>query len=150
MALRFDLSAISRDITHPLVRDPEELAYLRKYGREMGVEFVDNGDDDCRRLSSVTQAIIFATMSIGMNRITDRNWAEFFSRVYAVEQLRGAGQKGIGKDGKQLDVYLQPLDIRAHIGLRTNAATLTTTQFWKKVREAVEQDAATAVANLGA
>lgn len=75
----------------------------------------------------VTDAVIYMTMLVGINEITDENAEEFFARVSLNEKLFGAA---LTKGGKERPLTLE--DIRGHIGLRTNAATMTRTQFNKK------------------
>lgn len=70
-------------------------------------------------------ALIWATMAIGINSITLANAREFFARVSFWEKVVGAYR--ISAEGKSL--YLTPEDVLRFVGLRTNASPLTITKF---------------------
>jgi len=78
----------------------------------------------------VTDALVFMTLAIGINEITDSNARIFFHRVDMLEKLFGA--QLMSQDGETCITWLQVQD---HRGLRTNASTLTDTQFLKRVWE---------------
>ena len=69
-------------------------------------------------------------MTIGMHEITDKNWEQFYNRVYAWERIVGCSlYKGNTKT--LIPYYITKDDIKRMIGLRTNASTMTSTQFKK-------------------
>jgi hypothetical protein len=82
--------------------------------------------DDAGDWRPVTTALVFMTMGVGMPRITEKNADEFYARVSIMEAINGAVLRG--PDG---DVFLKREDVRAHIGLGTNAQTWTRPQFIK-------------------
>lgn len=82
----------------------------------------------------ITQAIVFATMPVGIGHITEKNHEEFFRRLTEVERLAGAYITDW--DGERLVERLITLDdVRLRIGLRTNASPLTKRAFDASVRQ---------------
>jgi hypothetical protein len=77
---------------------------------------------------SKTEALIFSTMSIGMNTITDTNANEFYARVKVLEGSIGSFVSVI-VDGEFTDYYFTPADIQRRIGLHTNGSSDTRTKF---------------------
>lgn len=82
-------------------------------------------------VAPVTQAVIFATMAVGINHITAATVDKFAERVAAWESAHGTmltstdGPRPLTRD----DVY-------DHIGLHTNASRFTDREFTKKLRSA--------------
>lgn len=99
MSLRFDHSAI-----------PDEVKYLP-------------GTND---LTVLTTVLIQATMTVGINRISDASAAEFFTRLRMMEWMTGASRYENGEPA-----FIQAQDVRSHIGLSTNATVLSTAKFAK-------------------
>jgi hypothetical protein len=89
------------------------------------------GTDGERRLNPVTQTIVFATMNVGMPRITEKNADVFFARVRLWEKLMGAGTH----DAHLNEILVSASDVREHIGLFTNASSMTNTQFRTRLFE---------------
>ena len=127
MSLDFNYAAVSREVTFPLVTDPEEIAYYRKHKRRT---VIDNGDDDFRVFSVKTEQIIWLTMSVGIGRITEKNWEKFYTRAYAWQRI----------NNHDSDNIIKAKDVYDHIGLRTNASSLTDSKFVKKLMRAVENE----------
>ena len=94
-------------------------------------EYCWEGEEGERQLNPVTNALIWETMVIGMNRITDKNWEEFAERVHISQQVYGAllrCEAGlIDDEGDEL--FVLPCDVKRHIGLHTNASPLTKAKF---------------------
>lgn len=70
---------------------------------------------------AVTNSLIWATMAIGINRITEENYIDFFARMsffYA-------------STSHSSDITVA--DVKRRIGLSTNASPLTELQFVKSV-----------------
>jgi hypothetical protein len=127
MSLDFNYADVSRDVTFPLVTDPEEIAYYRKSKRRT---VIDNGDDDFRVFSVKTEQIIWLTMSVGIGRITEKNWEKFYTRAYAWQRINNHDQ----------DNLIGAKEVYDHIGLRTNASSLTDSKFIKKLMRAVDSE----------
>lgn len=127
MSLDFNYADVPRDVTFPRVTDPEEIAYYRKHKRRT---VIDNGDDDFRVFSVKTEQIIWLTMSVGIGRITEKNWEKFYTRAYAWQRI----------NNHDSDNIIKAKDVYDHIGLRTNASSLTDAKFVKKLMRAVDSE----------
>jgi len=127
MSLDFDHGNVSRDVTFPRVTDPEEIAYYRKSKRRT---VIDNGDDDFRVFSVLTEQIIWLTMSVGIGCITEKNWEKFYTRAYAWQRI----------NSHDSDNLVEAKDVYDHIGLRTNASSLTDSKFVKKLVRAIDSE----------
>jgi hypothetical protein len=64
-----------------------------------------------------TQAMIFATMGVGIGKITEDNWPEFYARLLVAEYY--------GTD-------FTPALVRRYVGLHTNVFPLETRAKWLK------------------
>jgi hypothetical protein len=69
-----------------------------------------------------TEDLIFATMTIALGEITQKNHIEFYTRIMMYKFLSPSALKGITLD-----------DVKAHIGLKTNVADTTPLKFNKKL-----------------
>ena len=85
---------------------------------------INEGGDTAFRLYPVTEALIWATMVVGMNRITEKNYEKFFAR-YCLSQM---------------ETKITLKDVKNHIGLRTNASTMSDTQFFKNQCDIIIRD----------
>lgn len=93
--------------------------------------------DLTRKWLPLTEALIWGTMHIGINSITEKNWQEFYNRINAWEKLLGPSLRLY--DSKELR-YITPLEVYMHIGLYTNASSLTRNEFNKKLFDNLERD----------
>jgi len=116
MSLNYNIKQVPLDAKYPVVTDEEEVAYLREYGKAMGIDWYDE-DGVVRSFSPKTQALIFGSATIGMRAITEKNWQKFYQRLFLVSRIRG------------LELPVSPQDVRSHIGLSTNASAMTDAQF---------------------
>lgn len=80
----------------------------------------DNGE----RTNPVTNALAMATQIVGIRTITEANAAEFYARLHFSEMHNGALL--ISGEGPQ---YISAQDVRDHIGLTSNANTVTDAAF---------------------
>jgi len=104
----------------------------------LNVCWIENKDEDNKRLNPVTEALVFATMSVGINRITDKNVYDFYLRSIVAADIYGMPLTFWNADERETrNFHLE--EIKQHIGLSTNASTLTTNQFMKKMAEAVKK-----------
>jgi len=69
-----------------------------------------------------THALIWATLSVDLPGITEKNVEEFFWRIKTAEKLSGAFVRKSENDGI-VDVLFTREDIERRIGLSTNVAT---------------------------
>lgn len=85
-----------------------------------------------------TECLIWATMFVGLNRITDENWQTFAERLRAWETAVGC----LSSNGEPIPAET----VKRHVGLSTNASTLTGPKFTKQLAEAGARTAREAVA----
>lgn len=84
-----------------------------------------------RRMSGVTETLIFATMMIGMSRITEANVDKFSLRIAQHQAAAGPLMRGWDEAASEfVGVPVTDADVRAHIGLSTNASAKTDAR-WK-------------------
>lgn len=89
-----------------------------------------------------TQCMIFRSMSVGMNRITEENVDEFYVRMMMVTQMHGKPLVEWDEaKGKHVDRDVTYAEVRRRIGLTTNASTLTKAQFRKRFVDHFEMEA---------
>lgn len=69
---------------------------------------------------ALLEAMIWATMSVGIGRITEKNAAEFYARLALLRKIDGAPE-------------ITPEQVRWHIGLRTNVSDESRAQFLKRL-----------------
>jgi len=85
-------------------------------------------------LNPVTNQLIWATMIVGMFKITKKNWEEFYWRVHLYEDTIGHFLTKYEND-KPVPYFITAKDIHNHIGLSTNADTITKTKFIRKIAD---------------
>jgi len=88
--------------------------------------------------AATTDAIVFRTLTVGINKITETNAEDFLERCRAADKVYGHTLTN-GTTGEGVSLTWE--DIRRRIGLSTNAAKLTYNQFVKKLGEAVMREA---------
>lgn len=82
------------------------------------------GEGDDSQMNPVTESLIFATISIGIPKISKENCTEVFARLTMLETIYGPPFQA--KDGPA-SYTLE--DVRKHIGLGTNATPFTKAKF---------------------
>lgn len=95
--------------------------------------WIDN-DDDTRRLSTVTETLIFATMAVRLGSITEANADDFYARLKIIERLDGPFMYKI-EDGERKDMLFTPEDVQAHIGLACNVTSESFAKFLGTIRD---------------
>lgn len=115
MSLNWDVSKVSEDVR--LVADPD------------GGEPVMN---------PVTNALIWATMAVGIGEITEKNVEEFYTRLHVWEIALGPYLSDTDKDGNRKPYLMTPTDVQNHIGLVANVAYESTAKFRAKVMRNLE------------
>lgn len=116
MSLDFDVSRVKNFDVLTSIPNP--------YGQK--------NEDGTPKLSwhPVTDALIWATMAIGMNNITEKNWIEFFQRIRAIERVSGAYVNRPNVTSRfDPKGFITPLEVYSHIGLHTNASSLSLAKF---------------------
>lgn len=77
-----------------------------------------------RVINPLTEVLIFATMATGIGQLTEDNADEFYARLNFLERTDGPFIIRAEVDGKRPEgaaARITPEEIRAHIGLSTNA-----------------------------
>ena len=72
-------------------------------------------------LNPVTEALIWSTMATTIWELTEENYQRAYVRIATWERTFGSYVKAYAKDGRIVDRYITMEDVKAHIGLRTNA-----------------------------
>ena len=83
------------------------------------------------RMNPVTNRLVWLTMSIGIRYITEKNFEQFFHRVFIYEHAVGASR--YDKDRNEKFFTLQ--EVHDNIGLRSNADERTEANFRKMIFE---------------
>ena len=92
-----------------------------------GSVYVDSSTNEHRNEDRITQHLVFMTMEIGMDQITEKNFKEFYRRTKVMEErwndnLRLCVITGDGDDDYEFPVVPVTLDmVERRIGLSTNA-----------------------------
>lgn len=100
---------------------------ISKIANRERICFVGEGDD--RRLSNITNALIWMTLAVDIGDINDKTIDEFFVRMSIVERLNGPA---FAVDGKPYLITYE--DLRQHIGLHTNVGRGSTRAKWLKAK----------------
>lgn len=80
----------------------------------------------------ITNALIWATMSVGIRDITEENIPEFYARLSVWESIVGAMLYETDTEtGKATERGVTVEDLRKRIGLHTNASSMTRAE-WRK------------------
>lgn len=79
----------------------------------------------------ITQALVFATMSVDLGHITEKNVDEFFTRLKMVETVCGERLYKWNEKKKCRESLLTYSAVRRRIGLYTNVSNKTQAQFDK-------------------
>lgn len=87
-----------------------------------------HGDDKATiyKVNAVTYCIEFGCMMVGIDKITDKNWKEFWTRLHMMELSSGSLLRGD-------NLFISIESVRAHIGLVTNASRMSKAEFKKNV-----------------
>lgn len=85
------------------------------------------------KLSSLTEIMIFGCLGTGHQSITEENWTEYYARMKFQEKIIGAF---LIKDYK--DRFIEPEEVKAHIGLSTNATNETRAKWLKRFNQELD------------
>lgn len=77
-----------------------------------------------KRQRTIREALIWGTLVVGLNSITEKNYKRFYARLTAFEHLHGAFLMGSKKP-----YYITLEDVQNWIGLWTNAGTFSASKF---------------------
>jgi hypothetical protein len=88
-----------------------------------------DGDEGDIRLNPVTETLIYATLSVGLGSITEKNLDEFVGRFRVMERLQGPFMRnGDGSDSRLTDD-----ELAAHVGLVTNVSNETRAAWARRI-----------------
>ena len=85
-------------------------------------------------MTEVLNTLIWATSAVGLSDITEKNWKDFYTRMKIMGKDRSLLRKD--KNGGYT-VPINAQEVKDHIGLTTNATTLTKLQFLKRAYRVV-------------
>lgn len=86
--------------------------------------------DSIKDDNAINEVMIFATMIVGIPRITEKNAKEFYQRVNLMELINGAH---LSRDGQPR--YITQEDVDARIGLTTNASEFSRAELWRRIQK---------------
>lgn len=86
------------------------------------------------KIKARIEAIIFATMVVGIREITEKNYKKFYYRLHLIETVNGAWFYKKTRD-KHIPMPITLEEVKKMIGLKSNASDLTLTQFMKKFKD---------------
>lgn len=84
----------------------------------------------------ITNALVWATMAVGIREITKQNFEEFYRRLHLIEKINGTF---LMQNGRPL--FITREDVERRIGLYTNAGTITKRNFDAKHKAPVAAEA---------
>lgn len=86
-----------------------------------------------------TRTLLLSTMSIGIPDITKKNVDEVFLRLCMLERVYGVAVHRTDDEGNRVDIPITREVVEKHIGLSTNADTLSETAFNKRIAQSLRQ-----------
>ena len=97
-------------------------------------------------MNPITNVMIWGSMFIGMDTITEKTYKEFHKRLIEMEIVTGSGMLQAEKTGANKETYKdsrQPTleEIQLHIGLKTNASRMESRKWGSNVRRIVKEEA---------
>lgn len=132
-----------------IVVGPRELARRRRRSGTMPLTWDATTCADQSMLDesewAVTEALIFATMYVGLGEITDKTAEKFTQRLNVWSKVFGPAVTIATASGVE-PLKITLADVQRRIGLRTNASRLTDQQFRGRMITALMRDAAEDIA----
>tara|TARA_Y100000310_G_C20627686_1_gene786876 strand:- start:390 stop:857 length:468 start_codon:yes stop_codon:yes gene_type:complete len=104
---------------------------------------VDEDTGQQQRMSPITSAIIFGTMTIGLNAVTEKNFDDFHDRMIIVQTVYDTVMimERSGPDDPFVKRPISYTELRQHIGLTTNATSMTKREFKEQIMKNLYRDA---------
>ena len=99
-------------------------------------------DGERYRLNPITHSLVFSTMVIFMDSITEKNWRQFYERIGAWEKAFGPTTQIMDRRFKSRwrDQYITPKDVRHHIGLTVNVMPKSDAYFNRHLAETLRRE----------
>ena len=93
-------------------------------------------------LKPITRPLVFSTMTIFMDKITESNWRDFYGRLAAWEEVFGGMTLVSDKrcKGGFRRQRITHEDVRSHIGLTVNVAPKSESFFYKSLVKALRRE----------
>ena len=140
MSLNYNLSAIPDWKTacfEELSDTPENMKHLVEKVTFAGPDwrYTDESKTSIERMRVTAQVLIFATMSVGLGSITEKNAEEFYTRLAMLERVDGAYRR----DENDKPTFFTREEVRAHIGLRVNVIDESKAPFHARVARALRE-----------
>ena len=121
MALSFDITALPHNI-----------------------KFFPYDSDSNYAMKPIVHSLIWSTMILGLNEITEKNLGEWCFRLNF--EIRMHGKKAFMKRTSAMwdraDTIFTPSDLRPYIGLSTNASTLSRAKYVSNVTKHIAEEQA--------
>jgi len=106
-------------------------------------DWTNDEKTEIRKLNSVTHALIFGSMAIGIGKITQANHEEVYLRYAMEEKIFGTRLRRKNEEGEWVDRSITLADIKRHIGLGTNVSLDSKAKYknhlMRNLREAAER-----------
>jgi len=110
----------------PLNYDLTRIKYYKRLYKKI--------DTDNFEIKPIPKTIILSTISVGMREITEDNYKKFFNRLRVIETIYGSFFVVKTKRGIK-QKYITEDDVKAMIGLRTNASEISRAKFMSKIEK---------------
>lgn len=100
--------------------------------------FHDDAGNHTHYQNPVTVTLIWATLTVGLPKITEKNFKEFWLRLRVSDILMGYPIQVLQEDGSTEGRHLTLEEVKQHIGLSTNGCTETHTKFFSRMIRKLE------------
>ena len=136
MALTWDIKGI---------KDEDKICWIETDKKN------DKGES-VKEMNPITDVLIWGSMFIGMDAITEKTYKEFHKRLIELEIITGKGMlTKESEDGKATyQEFRQPTleEIQLHIGLKTNASRMDSKKWGSSIRRIVKEEAEVRIKNM--
>lgn len=99
-------------------------------------------EDGKEQWSPITMALVEMTQSIGISKITKKNYQEFYRRMFIMDAIYGGCINVLENNDIRISMTtVSPSlnDVKAHIGMWTNAPNRTQTEFRNIVKKRIAE-----------
>jgi hypothetical protein len=95
--------------------------------------------EEKQKTNPYLDGLIWATMYVGIPRLTEKNLLQFYSRIKLYDQTMGEIWSRTNDDEGNLQRNFPTFDqVRDFIGLKTNATPYTNPQFFTRLKKMLE------------
>ena len=106
--------------------------------------WVDNPDPDRKKdeefvMNGLTEVMIFMTMIVGINEITQKNYKDFHHRIQQFEIVSGESAMLVNKENPDDSRNPTLEEVKWHIGLKTNATVYTKRKWTGNVMRMLDE-----------